>query len=74
MAKIDFITRNTHSRYAQGTNFVKGDYLETVVSFIAHLMGGGAKEISRADIWRLSGKNGQRITKNVLDACKGKDL
>lgn len=73
MAKIDFIERHEYSRYAQGTNFKKGDYLKVFVSFIAHFTDGSYKEISRSDIWKLSGKDGQRINQNVLDACKGKN-
>lgn len=70
--KIERIERVETGRFVQGTNFVKGDFIPMAVSFIVHVIGEAAFEVSREKL--LSSSPGrERITDSFLDSFKGKD-
>ena len=72
MNKIKRIDRVETGRYVHGTNFVKGDYIPTIVSFIVHVFGEAPFETKREKI--LSNFPGRkRVTQSMLDSFKGKD-
>jgi len=70
--KIERIERVETGRYTQGTNFAKGDFIETVVSFIVYVFGEAAFEVSREKLLSFS-PGRKRITEAYLDSFKGKD-
>ena len=69
---IKRVERVEEGRYTYGTNFVKGDFIPTIVSFVAYVIGDAPFEVGRDKI--LSHFPGrQRITQTMLDSFKGKD-
>lgn len=70
--KIERIERVEIGRYTQGTNFAKGDFIVTVVSFIVYVFGEAAFEVSREKLLNSS-PGRKRITETYLDSFKGKD-
>ena len=72
MAKIKRIDRVETGRYVHGTNYVKGDYIPTIVSFIVHVFGGAPFEVGRDKLLSFS-PGRKKITEAFLDTFKGKD-
>lgn len=69
---IKRVERVKEGRYSFGSIFTKGDYIDTVVSFVAYVFGDAPFEVERSRI--LSHFPGrQRVTQNMLDSFKGKD-
>ena len=72
MSKIKRVDRVETGRYTFGTNFKKGDYIPTIVSFIVHVFGEAPFEVERGEILRhFPGK--QRVSQSMLDSFKSKD-
>lgn len=75
MAKILYVKKVTTGVYAQGINFIKGDYIPTETHFFAKLVTGAIIELTKSMIWALSGREGaKRVSQKDLDLCQGKDL
>ena len=72
MAKIKNIERVQEGRYTFGTNFKKGDYIPTIVSFIVHVIGGAPFEVGRDKLLSFS-PGRKRVTETFLNSFKGKD-
>lgn len=72
MSKIKRIDRVETGRYTFGTNFKKGDYIPTIVSFIVHVFGEAPFEVERGEILKhFPGR--KRVTQSMRDSFKGKD-
>lgn len=69
---IKRIDRVETGRYTFGTNFKKGDYIPTIVSFIVHVFGEAPFEVGRDKLLSFS-PGRKKITETFLDTFKGKD-
>lgn len=75
MKKGDILSveKIVEKRWAQGTNFNKGDFIPEIVSYVAKVVGMGLIEISREAILSVfSGR--KRISGNLLDSMKGMNI
>lgn len=72
MAKIKRIDRVETGRYVHGTNYVKGDYIPTIVSFIVHVFGSAPFEVGRDKLLSFS-PGRKNVTETFLNSFKGKD-
>ncbi len=70
--KIKRIDRVETGRYTFGTNFTKGDYIPTIVSFIVHVFGEAPFEVGRDKLLSFS-PGRKNVTETFLNSFKGKD-
>lgn len=69
---IKRIDRVETGRYTYGTNFKKGDFIPTMVSFIVHVFGEAPFEVKREKLLSFS-PGRKNVTETYLESFKGKD-
>lgn len=75
--KIIYVIAEKVGRFAQGTNFGKGDYIPTTVEYFAKTAKGFVN-LSRDQVLKMLEEEGlpnvKHITERMLSLLRGKDL